>query len=234
LNTRTYVISGASRGIGFELVKQLLAGDVRVAACVRDPSKAEELRALAKAYPEKLFILPLDVRSDESAHQLALSLPRDAGFDRIDVLINNAGVYLDSDMPFSRLESQVLQNSFDTNTIGPMRLTKALLPLLKRSSHPKVMNISSIMGSITETSGSSYAYRMSKAALNMFTKCLAGDEKQLTVFSLHPGWVKTAMGGAGAMITPEKSAKGLLEVIGKSNQSQSGKFFDYTGKEIGW
>lgn len=116
-----------------------------------------------------------------------------------------------------------------------MRSAKAFLPLLKKSAHPIIANMTSQMGSIGDNgSGGSYAYRISKAALNMFTKTLAHELPSATVLSLHPGWVKTDMGGSGAPTETRDSAAGLLKVIKSASTKQSGHFLNFRGQEIEW
>lgn len=227
--SKAFVVTGASRGIGFELVRQLLGQGHRVIAGVRAPEKAKELQALARDSGDRLRVLSIDVSSDESVANFA----RDIGAVSIDVLINNAGVYSDDDDRVSEIEPRVVEMTFSTNTLGPLRVTQALLPALRRSSEPKVANITSQMGSIADNgSGSSVAYRMSKAALNMLTKCLAVEEPSLIVLSLHPGWVKTSMGGVGAPLETSRSVEGLLKVIDDAGKSASGRFLTYAGKEL--
>ena len=124
-----------------------------------------------------------------------------------------------------------IEETLQTNTLGPVRVTKALEHALIRSDAAKVAVITSLMGSVSDNSmGGSYAYRMSKAAINMFVKNLSLEHKEWVVLGLHPGWVKTEMGGAGASVPAETSARGLLEVINTSTRGQSGKFIDYRGK----
>jgi NAD(P)-dependent dehydrogenase (short-subunit alcohol dehydrogenase family) len=116
-----------------------------------------------------------------------------------------------------------------------MRVTKAFYPLLNKSEHPVIANITSLMGSIEDnSSGGNYAYRMSKAALNMFTKTLSVEFKKAVVLSLHPGWVKTDMGGSGATTETSESAAGLLKVIRESSPKSSGHFFNFKGQPLHW
>jgi NAD(P)-dependent dehydrogenase (short-subunit alcohol dehydrogenase family) len=128
-----------------------------------------------------------------------------------------------------------MQETFDTNVLGPLRMSQALLPHLRRASQPKLVNITSLMGSIADnSSGGSLAYRTSKAALNMVTKNFAREENGITVLCLHPGWVQTDMGGDRAPLTTKASAEGILDVVLKSGSGDTGKFFNYSGKELPW
>lgn len=230
--SHTIVITGANRGIGLELARLASSKGVRVIATARSPESATDLKA---AIGPKGVVLALDVSDDESTDRLAEDLA-DLGVMSIDLLINNAGVYLDGDVTaLEKLESQVILDSFNINTVGPIRVTKALLPFLRRSSSPKVASISSLMGSMTENrDGGSYAYRMSKAAVNMFVRSLAADEREVTAIALHPGWVKTEMGGSRAPLEPAKSAEGLWTVIESAGVADSGKFFNHAGRELPW
>lgn len=232
ISGQIYVISGASRGIGLAMTKQLLKQGHTVVAGVRRPDQAKALHELRAQFgSEKLYVEELDVRSGRSVTAFSEKIP----FSHIDVLINNAGVLIDSEYNLETLPDAVMLNSLDTNAVGPIRLTQTLLPRLRKSKAPRVANITSQMGSITDnSSGGYYAYRMSKAALNMFTKSLSLDEPQMVVLSLHPGWVQTEMGGAGATITAETSAQGLLALIQDSNLAKSGQFMNYQGEELLW
>ena len=225
------VVSGANRGIGLELTRQLLAGGATVYAGARSPMRAAELRELESENQERLAIRILDVSADESV----LSFRNQIKESGIDLLINNAGVYLDSDQSLESLESTKILECLNINTVGPARMTQIFLPLLRRSRQARIANISSQMGSISDnTSGGSVAYRMSKTALNMFTKCLALDEPEIISICLHPGWVQTEMGGKGAAVSPEDSATGLLNVIFSADESKSGQFLRFDGKPAPW
>lgn len=226
-----YVLSGANRGIGLELTRQLLAEGHFVYAGVRDPEKARDLASLCERHPGKLEIHPLDIGSDASVTSFAARI----GTDTIDTLINNAGVYLDSDYDSTDVPAEQVVRSLDINAVGPLRLTQALLEKLMKAKVPRVANITSLMGSIGDNQGgSSVGYRMSKAALNMFTKTLALDEPKVITLSLHPGWVKTDMGGANAPVEKPASASGLLKVIRSAKKDSSGHFYNYDGRELPW
>jgi NAD(P)-dependent dehydrogenase (short-subunit alcohol dehydrogenase family) len=228
----TYFITGASRGIGLELTKQILESGAHVIATARNPKASPALQALKTQFEGRCELHALDVASDESVQNLIETLPAQLS---IDVLINNAGIYVDSDSRLRTLQMSELEDTFQTNTLGPIRVTKALEHFLNRADTPKVANISSVMGSLSDnSSGGSYAYRISKIALNMFAKNLAIEHKDWIVLLLHPGWVHTEMGGAGASVPAETSARGLLEVIGSATKASSGHFINYRGKNLEW
>ncbi len=227
-----YVITGTSRGIGLELTKQLLQQGQVVTALSRNSVQAPGLQSLKQKFPETLRLYNVDVRLDGQV----LSFVRDLGEATVvDVLINNAGAYLDGDVGLEQLSLQKVTDTFDVNTIAPIRMTQALLPQLKQSKQPKIVHITSLMGSITDnTSGGSYGYRMSKSALNMFCKSFSVDYPEIITAVIHPGWVQTDMGGPQAPTPAEESARGIIKVVQGLGKSQTGKFFDYEGDELSW
>jgi len=228
-----YFITGTSRGIGLEFTTQLLKkGDI-VLAGARHPEDSPELMELKSRHTENLHLFKLDVTKENMISEIAKKIP----VERIDVLINNAGI-LDRTNSFGSLNFEKILQVLNTNTLGPLRMTQALLPYLSRSSKPRIVNVSSIMGSISDTygGGSSYGYKISKAALNMVTRMLAGDLRGygIIVVSVHPGWVRTDMGGPGAPVTPEESVRGLIRVIENLKIEDSGSFIEYTGNKLNW
>jgi NAD(P)-dependent dehydrogenase (short-subunit alcohol dehydrogenase family) len=231
---KTYIVTGASRGIGLELTKQILEMGHGVQAWVRNPdasSGSNGLQALASKYPAAFRAVRVDVTNQASVDGAA----REFGTGALDGLINNAGVYLDEGADLARLAPEVLTRTFETNSVAPLRVTQALLPALRLSREPRVAHITSLMGSIEDnSSGGSYAYRMSKTALNMFEKCFAIDHPEIISMVLHPGWVKTEMGGRGAPVEPADSARGLLKVFFSLSKKDSGAFRDYEGDSLPW
>lgn len=220
------IITGTSRGIGLELTRQALEAGHQVLAVARDPQKATELQALAKKTPDALKILAADVNDPAGRARIVDTA---GSWGSVDLLINNAGIYKKG------VTEADFTESFRTNTISPYLLTLELLPLLKKGHTPKVISISSQMGSIADNgSGGSAAYRASKAALNAIHKSLALDETWLTSFVVHPGWVQTDMGGAGATVTIPDSASGIWKLIKEAKPTTSGRFLNYTGAELKW
>jgi NAD(P)-dependent dehydrogenase (short-subunit alcohol dehydrogenase family) len=216
------VITGASRGIGLALTKLGLEKGHEVLAVLRDLSTSE----LAKIKSDKLHILETDLQDPQSFSHLQKAVEK---WEMVDLLINNAGIYREDQ------ELEDFQKSFFVNSIAPLFVTRALLPKLKNSDRPVCVQITSAMGSIGEnTSGGSLSYRASKTALNMITKSLALDETWLTCLLIHPGWVKTRMGGEGAPVSPEDSSRGIWQVIERSDLSQSGSFKDFRGMTHSW
>ncbi len=227
------VVTGTNRGIGLELTRQLLARGDEVEALTRDPDRARDLHALLPSHGASLKIMACDVGSDSSVRTYARTRPRVP----VDLLINNAALYGTSP-GLENLEISELVQLFDVNAAGAVRMTKALFNALRDGKGRKLAHITSSMGSLGEnTSGGYYAYRMSKAALNMFSVTLAEEVRKHGLISvvINPGWVQTDMGGPGAPVPVRDSAAGLLRLIDRLTPADSGKFLDYrVGAEIPW
>lgn len=222
----TVLITGASRGLGREMAHQYAAAGWRVIACGR-----------AATSPVGDGIVPetLDVADPASILDLAYRLDGVA----VDVLINNAGIRGDTG-GLATLEPDDFLNVMRINTLGPLLVTRALLPNLLAGSQKIVANISSRAGSIAEGTldddDGDYAYRCSKAAMNMATVKLAQDLRAdgMTVLSLHPGWVKTDMGGDEAVVPVADSAAGLRRIIDTATLADSGSFHAFDGRTVSW
>ena len=227
------LVTGANRGIGLEFVQKLLGRGEEVLATARRPEQAERLGALAEEHRERLTLLPLDVGQEASVAALEEQLE---GVE-LDMLINNAGVYPRSP-GIGSLDYQAIEHAFRINTLGPLRVVEAALGSLRRGQRRIIVNVTSKMGSIADnTSGGSYGYRMSKAALNMATRSMAQDlgGEGFTVLVVHPGWVQTEMGGPNAQISTARSVEGMLRVIDRaSGESLSGRFYEWNGDEVPW
>lgn len=220
------LITGANRGIGLELAKQYVAEGWQVIGTARDTSSASELRITGA----KVF--QLDVTDEASITVLA----RDLDEQPIDLLINNAGIQplmwkLD-DIDFDAYE-----RALQVNTIGPVRVTRALLPNLQRGDGKTIINVTTNLSSIAENeNGGFYGYRESKAALNMFNKSLAAElaPEGFICIVLHPGWVRTDLGGPNAPLDVEESVRGMTSVIRSLKPADNGKFFTYAGENMPW
>lgn len=229
---KNVVVTGAGKGIGLELCIQWLEAGAHVVGTLRGPVTPELLKLREIMPPAKLHILPMKVDDDHSVTEFGKALADH--FQRLDILINNAGVIGDSLRGLEGVSAETVLSTFNTNALGPLRVTQAVLPLLLKAQSPKVVQISSLMGSIQDNeSGAYYAYRMSKAALNMFNRSLSKDYPQITCLTLHPGWVQTDMGGQQAPVAPKQSVAGLLKVI-SNREVKSGDFRDFLGKELPW
>lgn len=231
---KTILITGANRGIGMEFVRQYAADGWRVLACSRFPEKSDALNKLAAQYPDLLIVHALDVADHVQIERLAQKVANES----IDLLINNAGIYPDSDKGgFGHTDYAEWMQAFRINTMAPLKMTEAFATQIASSKQKTIVTITSMMGSIADNdSGGSYLYRSSKAAVNMVVKSLAIDLKPLgiTAAVFHPGWVKTEMGGPNAMITAEQSVAGMRLMISRLTMADSGKFFGFDGKEIPW
>lgn len=228
------VVTGANRGIGLELVRQLRERGDEVEACARKPRDARELQALAG---DRVRIHQVDVTDTASVRALADSL-RDA---TIDILFNVAGVYGGPRQSLRQmaedLELRDVAETYEVNAIGALRMAIALLPNLRRSKVKKIVNVTSGMGSIADnTSGGYYAYRMSKAALNMMSRTLAVDLRDdgIISFAINPGWVQTDMGGPGAPTPVADSVRGILRETDLARLSESGEFLNWKGNRYPW
>jgi len=226
------LVSGANRGLGYEMTHQLLARGDRVVAACRQPGKALALTRLAAEHPGRLHVLPLDLADPRTIAELS----REVGALDLDIelLVNNAGVLIEHER-FGAIEPKSLRDSFAVNAEGAFLLTQALNPHLADGA--KIVNLSSTLGSIASTSSLySPSYAMSKAALNMATRLLsiALAERGIVVVSMSPGWVKTDMGGAGAPLGPDASIAMMLRVIDHLKKSDSGRFLSQKGETIPW
>ena len=221
------VITGANRGIGLELVKQFNDKDYNVYGSSRNPLASTELQeeiGLDK-------IIPLDM-SDTNSIETFCKQIQNLTNSKIDILINNAAVRGEKGNP-GIPDPNVIRETFNINAIGPVMLIKYLADSLHGS---KIINITSGMGSISRTTSGDLSYRMSKAALNMAGRNLHIEMKEhnTIIVQIHPGWVRTDMGGMNAAISTEESAKGIINSIENLTPNQSGTFFDYKGDQIPW
>ena len=222
----TWVVTGANRGIGLEMCRQLVAGGHTVVGTARDPSKAGALRELGAR------VEALEARDQGSARALGHAL----GDLAVDVLVNCAGRG-GGGPGIAELDWEMVAEYFWINTIGPMRVTQALLGSLRRGAAKKIAHLSTNLASIADNrSGGHYAYRSSKAALNMMNRSLAHElaAEGFTCLALHPGWVQTDMGGPRAPLPVADSVAGLLGVIDRASPADSGKFLKYDGTEMTW
>jgi NAD(P)-dependent dehydrogenase (short-subunit alcohol dehydrogenase family) len=229
----TVLVTGANRGLGLEFCKQYASEGWQVLACCRMPQAASELIGLAERYPHA-SVLALDVSDFTQIVQLAAQLHDTS----IDVLINNAGVYGDSQgRGFGQLDYLAWTKTLAVNVQAPVKMAEAFLPHLKRGDKKLLIAISSLMGSIADnSSGGSIIYRSSKAALNAAMKSIAIDlkEQAVGVLIFHPGWVKTDMGGVNAPLEATQSVAGMRQAISAFSLEHSGSFVKYDGTPMPW
>ena len=233
------LITGANRGIGLSLTRAYLERGDRVAATCRLPAKAGELHTLKETYRDDLLVLRVDVNLGRSVAAAAEHVQEH--FPRLDVLINNAGIAPGrAQEGLETLEMTQLREAFDTNSLGPLRTTRTFLPLLRKSKQPRVVNVSSGMGSLSRKPPEKhyYAYAASKAALNMFTRISAAEYKEhgICIVAVTPGWVRTDMGGADAELDPAVVASELVASIDTFTMEHTSLWFDRHGKisEFAW
>ncbi|CDO69106.1 hypothetical protein BN946_scf185042.g8 [Trametes cinnabarina] len=232
----TWLVTGASRGIGFELVRQLVASpeNLVVAAC-RNPAKATALNNLKALAKGTLHVVQIDVSDFDSIRASAKQLEPILGELGLDYLVNNAGV-LYPDTAFT-LDPETLLETVRTNAAGPALLSQVCLPFLEKGRRKVILHISSTGGSLQTTLGVGArlaSYCMSKAALNMLTLKQKAERPDLTVLTMCPGWVKTDMGGKEAQLEPEESVAGILKVVTSVTLADSGKYLRYNGEVIPW
>jgi NAD(P)-dependent dehydrogenase (short-subunit alcohol dehydrogenase family) len=226
------LVSGASRGIGLEFVRQYAAAGWRVHACCRDPVRAAGLDAIAGGAAGRVRLHALDVTDHGAIEALAASL---AG-ETIDLLVNNAGITGPRPAAGEAPDQAAWLATFAVNTIAPCKLALAFAGQLAAAERGLVVNMSSRLGSIAEAGGDRYAYRTSKAALNMVTRLLAADlgPRGITVVCCHPGWVRTDMGGPSAPLTPPESVAALRRLFERLTPADNGRFLNQDGGAIPW
>src|SRR5690349_23336351 len=227
------LITGANRGLGLEFAKQYLADNWQVYAACRDPSSASELRRLADGSRGKLQVLSMDVSDLAKVRAAAVELKGKP----IDLLLNNAGIGGPRGQTIGNIDYETWARVLDVNTLGPMRVAEAFVDNVARSDRELIVTVTSGMGSISDnSSGGAFAYRTSKAAVNMVMRSLAVDlaPRGITCVVINPGWVRTDMGGANARLTAAESVTAMRRLIDKLGPAQSGKFFNHDGREYAW
>jgi len=226
------LITGANRGLGLEFVKQYAEDGASVYACCRDPGAATALRRISDEAGGKVSLHGLDVADAKSVAALSESF----GEEPIDILINNAGIYGPGQQSAADMDFEGWAKTFAINSMAPLRIAQAFHRNLKNGHGKKLVTITSGMGSTPRHDGIYFAYRSSKAAVNnvMHGLSLVWKNDGIVVALIHPGWVKTDMGGANADLEPHESIAGMKQVIAKLTAADSGKFLDYSGKELPW
>lgn len=228
----TVVITGAARGIAFELVKSYVTSGVRVLALFRDPSSADDLKALADSRPELLSIQQADVGDDGSVNRAVHALKG----EKVDILYNVAGILgsLAPELQPNSSDWALWQQVMNVMTFGPLRVLQAFLPHMEPGA--KVINVTSQLAASTWPYGGLYPYVTAKAGLNRLMRSVAIDLKEqgIIVGILHPGYVKTDMSGPDADITPEESAAGVRKVSEAWSLERSGDFLKWTGETHPW
>lgn len=228
----TILVTGANRGLGLEFVRQYAADGWTVHACCREPANAAALNTIAGANSD-VTVHKLDVADFAAIDGLARTL----NGSPIDVLLNNAGVMGGDRQEFQNDDFKEWSRTFRVNTMAPLRMTEAFVDNVAKSDQKVVAVLSTIMASMKDAdSGNYHAYRTSKAALNMVMRLMSVDleERGITTFSVHPGWVRTDMGGPQAAISPEESVAGIRKIITNAGSETNGRFMNWDGKELPW
>ncbi len=224
----TYLITGVGRGIGQELARALLLRGERVIGTLRDTVQAPEaLNEFIEG--RQLRLSTLDVRDDTSIAEAVRQID-----EPVDVLVNNAGIIGPQRQSTLDMDFAGFLETLQVNTLGPLRIAQAFLPHLRRATNSKIMTISSRMGSLSYAKSDRIAYRASKAAVNKVMQGLATDlqPEGIIVVAVHPGWVRTDMGGSGGDISVEESAAGLIRLMDRLAPEESGGFFNWQGERI--
>ncbi len=230
---RTILITGTNRGLGFEFASQYANDGFQVLAACRNPAAADGLRQLEQNSKGRLSIISMDVTDAESIRKAAAQLKDVA----IDVLINSAGIAGASGQTAGNIDYKSWAHVLDVNTMGPLRVLESFIEHIARSEQKLVVTITSGMGSISDNkTGGSIAYRSSKAAVNMAMRSAAIDlaPRRISCVLVHPGWVRTDMGGPKAPLSPQESVAAMRRLIEKFGPEDSGKFYSYNGHEYPW
>jgi NAD(P)-dependent dehydrogenase (short-subunit alcohol dehydrogenase family) len=225
------LVVGATRGIGLGVVKEFLSRDWDLIATARQPSGAAVLAGVAKAHPGRVDIAALDMNDPARIDGFAATLKGRT----LDAALINAGVYGPDHQSASQVTAEEIGALIFTNAVAPIRLARHILGNIRRDSGVLAFT-SSAMGSVTLNQGGAELYRTSKAALNLLTRGLQSEMggRRLTLLTLHPGWVRTDMGGPHAAVSVEDSARGLVDMIVRQKGRHRHAFLDYTGAEVAW
>ncbi len=219
------LVTGGNRGIGYELVKQLAMKDFKVILTSRDGKMGQKVtHEFHKANLDVTF-LQMDVNNQQSVRQAAITVNEQYG--RLDVLINNAGVYLDEGERLVAMDPSILEKTMETNFFGVFHVIHSFIPLMEKHGYGRIINVSSDYGAISQLSYRGVgAYKLSKFALNGLTRLIAGEVKgDIKINAVDPGWVSTEMGGTSAPTTPKEAADSFIWLATIGSNGPNGKFF---------
>ncbi|HLW58884.1 MAG TPA: SDR family oxidoreductase [bacterium] len=232
LSQKIALVTGANRGIGFEVCRQLSDAGLHVILASRDPVKGRHAAGRLRAEDREVSVQPLDVTDPKSVAGLLRAVRRQ--FGRLDVLINNAGVYLDEGVSVFDVGTAVMRATLEVNFFGPLSLCRAFVPLMQAHGYGRVVNVSSRAGQLTGMRGRTAAYKVSKAALNALTLIVADEVRPaIKVNAMYPGWVRTDMGGPHAPRSPEEAADTVVWLATLPASGPTGGFFR-DRKRIAW
>jgi NAD(P)-dependent dehydrogenase (short-subunit alcohol dehydrogenase family) len=227
------LVTGGNRGIGFELVKQLALKGFKVILASRNPETGHEAAQKLKESNLDVSFVVLDVDNQESIRQAVLTVNERYG--RLDVLINNAGVYLDKNQKLLAMDPSILEKTMATNFFGVYHVIRSFIPLMEKKGYGRIINVSSEYGAINEMSYPGVgAYKLSKFALNGLTRLVAAEiNGDIKINAVDPGWVSSNMGGPSAPITPKQTAESIVSLAMIGPAGPNGAFFR-DGKRIDW
>ena len=228
------LVTGANRGLGFFLTKTGLERGHVIFATVRDveSSNMSDLKALQKEYPDRLVLIPMDVTDEKKIKQAKQIVEQKT--PSLDAIVNNAGILLGREKTIEQVDLDECKISMDVNVFGPLLVIKHFSALLRNGKNQAIINISSDAASMTYASPNDFPYSLSKAALNMLTIRLQKyfARGNYLVCAVHPGWMRTDMGGENAPLDPEDSAKSIYYIIERKIDINNEFFVDYTGKPL--
>ncbi|MFP3126733.1 SDR family NAD(P)-dependent oxidoreductase [Ectobacillus funiculus] len=227
------LVTGGNRGIGYELVKQLALNGFKVILASRDPEMGHEAVQKLKGLDLDVSCVEMDVANQESIHQAAVTI--NENFGRLDVLINNAGVYLDENKKLVAMVPSILEKTMATNFFGVYHVIRSFIPLMEKQGYGRIINVSSEYGAMSEMSyPGAGAYKLSKFALNGLTRLVAAEIKgDIKINAVDPGWVSSDMGGPSAPRTPKQAAESILWLATIGPEGPNGRFFR-DRKQILW
>lgn len=219
------LISGANRGIGLETCKELAQLGMKVILTSRDPIQGQAALSEITEMDSKIVYHQLDITDQDSIDKLQTYIKKE--FGRLDVLVNNAGIYLDQGISVFDLSAKELQKTLDVNLFGAFRLSQAFIPMMRSQKYGRVINVSSGMGSLEEMGGMNAAYKVSKTALNALTRVFAGEllNTNIKVNAMCPGWVRTRMGGPAAPRSLEQGVDTIIWLATLPEDGPSGGYF---------
>jgi NAD(P)-dependent dehydrogenase (short-subunit alcohol dehydrogenase family) len=222
---RLALVTGANRGIGLEIARRLAMAGLEVILGTRDEAKGREAASGLAREGLDVHVRVVDVADDDSVRRVGESVLDE--FGRLDVLVNNAGIAIDTDKPVIKVDLDLVRETLETNTFGAWRLCRAFVPSMRERGYGRVVNVSSGMGALTDMGGGWPGYRMSKTALNALTRMVAATvaNENVLVNSACPGWVKTDMGGAGAHRSLEQGADTPVWLATLPDDGPRGGFF---------
>jgi len=222
---RIALVTGANRGIGFETCRQLAGAGLQVILASRDPAKGQRAADLLRRQGKDVASEQLDVTDPKSVNRLLAAVRR--RFGRLDVLVNNAGVYLDEDVSVFEVTEDTVRRTLETNFYGPLAVCRAFVPLMRAQGYGRVVNVSSGAGQLSTMTGGTAAYKVSKVALNALTRIMADEVRpaNIKINAVCPGWVRTEMGGPRAPRSPEQAAETIVWLATLPDRGPTGGFF---------